>query len=65
MGAEDGEVKRPLSEKLLKSGYMSVEEDRTNVHADIDNYHLLKRVGGGPGHLLTNVIAEEQASGIS
>ena len=46
MGAEDGEVKRPLSEELLKSGYMSVEEDRTNVHADIDNYHLLKRVGG-------------------
>ena len=39
---EDGEVKTILSESILKSGYMSVEESRKITLAAIEKIYALK-----------------------
>ena len=39
---EDGEVKSILSESILKSGYMSVEESRKITLAAIEKIYALK-----------------------
>ena len=42
VSVEDGEVKTILSESILKSGYMSVEESRKITLAAIEKIYALK-----------------------